>query len=169
MATVLTVASTAAMAQTTAPAPSPWAPLQFLVGTWEGIGSGAPGEGRGGCTIAFDLNNNILVRKNWAEFEPKPGEAKGISHQDLLIFFADPGEPRLKAIYFDVEGHVIRYILQPAVQPNLVVFESEAGTKGPRFRLSFEMNAAGRLFNIFSIAMPGQDFKEYTRGWLVKK
>ena len=35
---------------------------------------------------------------------------------------------------------------------------------GPR-----EMNAAGRLFNIFSIAMPGQDFKEYTRGWLVKK
>jgi hypothetical protein len=31
------------------------------------------------------------------------------------------------------------------------------------------MNADGRVLNIFSMAMPGQDFKEYTRGWLVKK
>jgi hypothetical protein len=168
-AALLIAASVAAMAQTPAPAPLPWAPLQFLVGAWEGPGSGSPGEGRGGCTIAFDLNKNILVRKNWAEFAPKPGDTKGISHQDLMIFFADAGDPRLKAIYFDGEGHVIHYVLQPAAKSNLAVFESEPGTKGPRFRLSYEMNADGRLLNIFSIAMPGQDFKEYARGWLVKK
>jgi hypothetical protein len=169
MAVVLAALSAGAMAQTPTAAPQPWTSLQFLVGTWEGTGSGAPGEGRGGCSIAFDLNRNILVRKNWVEFAPKPGETKGISHQDLLIFFADPGEPRLKAIYFDVEGHVIHYVLQPAAKPNVVVFESEPGTKGPRFRLSYEMSSDGRLLNIFSIAMPGQGFKEYTRGWLVKK
>ena len=168
-AAALTAAFAAAMAQTQAPAATPWAPLQFLVGTWQGIGSGAPGEGRGGCTIAFDLNKAILVRKNWAEFAPKPGESKGISHQDLLIFFADAGDPQLKAIYFDVEGHVIRYVLQPSAQPNLIVFESEPAAKGPRFRLGYEMNPDGRLLNIFSIALPGQDFKEYTRGWLIKK
>jgi len=159
----------AMLAQAPAPASQPWTPLQFLVGTWEGVGSGAPGEGRGGCTFAFELNQKILVRKNWAEYAPKPGEAQGVSHQDLMIIYAEPGESRLKAIYFDMESHIIHYVLQTPAQPNRAVFESEPGTKGPHFRLSYEMNADGRVLNIFSMAMPGQDFKEYTRGWLVKK
>jgi hypothetical protein len=158
-----------APAQTSVPAPPPWATLQFLVGTWEGLGSGAPGEARGGCVFAFELDKSVLVRKNWAEYAPKPGEAKGVSHQDLMIIYAEAGEPRLKAIYFDMENHVIRYVLQPPVGVDQAVFESEPGTRGPRFRLSYEKSAAGRVLNIFSIALPGQDFKEYTRGWLVKK
>jgi hypothetical protein len=166
---LLLLASFAAPAQTPAPAVRPWAPLEFLAGTWEGLGSGAPGEGRGGCTFAFELDKNILVRKNWAEYAPKPGQTRGVSHQDLMIVYADPGDPRLKAIYFDMESHVIRYVLQTPNRPNQAVFESEPGTKGPRFRLSYELNGDGKVLNIFAIAMPGQDFKEYTRGWLVRK
>ncbi len=162
-------AASTAMAQAPAPATQPWTPLQFLVGIWEGMGSGAPGEGRGGCTFVFELNKNILVRKNWAEYAPKPGETKGVSHEDLMIVYAEPGESGLKAIYFDMENHVIHYVLQTPARPNQAVFESEPGTKGSRFRLSYELNADGKVLNIFSMARPGQDFKEYTRGWLVKK
>jgi hypothetical protein len=168
-AAVFFTASSALAAQAPAPASPPWTPLQFLVGTWEGVGSGAPGEGRGGCTFAFELDENILVRRNWAEYAPKPGETKGVSHQDLMIVYADPGDPRWKAIYFDMEGHVIHYVLQPAARPDQAVFETEPGTKGPRFRLSYEKEGDDRVMNIFSMAMPGQDFKEYTRGLLVKK
>ncbi|MCX6560690.1 MAG: hypothetical protein NTZ26_09250 [Candidatus Aminicenantes bacterium] len=168
-AALLALAASPAFAQAPAPVPPNWTPLKFLVGTWEGLGSGAPGEGRGGCTFAFELNENILVRKNWAEYAPKPGEAKGVSHQDLMILYGEAGEPGLKADYFDMESHVIHYVLLPPTGPGRAVFESAPGTKGPRFRLSYELAADGKVLNIFSMAMPGQDFKEYTRGWLIKK
>jgi hypothetical protein len=168
-AAILTAACLSASAQAPAPAAPPWAPLQFLVGTWEGVGSGAPGEGRGGCTFAFELDKNILVRRNWAEYAPKAGETKGVSHQDLMIVYAEPGDTRLKAIYFDMESHVIHYVLQPAAGPDQAVFETEPGTKGPRFRLSYMLEGDGRVLNVFSMAAPGQDFKEYTRGRLIKK
>jgi hypothetical protein len=159
----------ASAGQAPAPASPSWAPLQFLVGTWDGVGSGAPGEGRGGCTFAFELDKNILVRRNWAEFGPKPGETKGVSHQDLMIFYADPGDPRIKAVFFDMESHVIHYVLLPPARLDHVVFESEPGTKGPRFRLSYEKEADGRILNVFAMAMPGQEFKEYTQGRLIRK
>jgi hypothetical protein len=168
-AAILSAACLAASALAPVPAAPSWAPLQFLVGTWEGVGSGAPGEGRGGSTFAFELDKNILVRRNWAEYAPKAGETKGVSHQDLMIVYAEPGDPLLKAIYFDMERHVIHYVLQPPAGPNQAVFETEPGTKGPRFRLSYALEGDGRVLNIFSMAMPGQDFKEYTRGRLIKK
>ncbi len=54
-----------------APAPAqapkaadPWAPLNFLVGDWEGVGTGSPGEAVGGTGFAFGLDKKILIRKN---------------------------------------------------------------------------------------------------------
>lgn len=38
------------------PAHDPWAPLQFLIGSWSGVGSGAPSDDVTGTTsFTFDL------------------------------------------------------------------------------------------------------------------
>ncbi len=68
-----------------------------------------------------------------------PDYASGAQHDDLMIIYA--GYRRaLRAIYFDTEGHVIRYSLSfPA--PDRVVFESESGPPGPRYRLTYWMES----------------------------
>lgn len=70
----LAVGSAAAQAQSSPPAAETWAKLNFLVGEWQGVGSGAPGEAAGGTTFAFGLDKKILIRKNWAKYPPKPGK-----------------------------------------------------------------------------------------------
>jgi hypothetical protein len=151
------------------PTPDPLARLKFLVGEWEGVGSGVPGEGVGGTSFAFELRNNILVRKNWATYPPKPGETEGISHEDLMFIYPLPGGPSMKAIYFDNEGHVIEYAASFPRQENAVVFESDSANPGPRFKLSYALSGDGKLTVVFSMAYPGGEFKDYARGLLMKK
>ncbi|HNX98305.1 MAG TPA: hypothetical protein PKK12_11540, partial [Candidatus Aminicenantes bacterium] len=44
-----------------------WAPLRFLVGTWEGVGQGAALQGRGTVTFGFELGEGVLIRRNRTE------------------------------------------------------------------------------------------------------
>ena len=142
-----------------------WVPLQFLVGNWSGAGSGQPGDIVGGTTsFSFELGKKILVRKNRAEFSPKPGEKTGVVHEDLLIIYEQPGESRLRAVYFDNEGHAINYRVLSSGKPNKAVFESAGSGKTPRFRLTYELNQDGGMTTEFSMAPPGGDFKPYTSG-----
>lgn len=164
----LAVGLTPVLAQAPKPA-DPWAGLNFLVGEWQGVGSGAPGEGVGGTSFAFNLDKKILVRKNWANYPPKPGEKAGISHEDLMVIYPSNDGSTLRAIYFDNEGHVIQYTASFTQKPNTSVFETDAAQPGPRFRLTYELKADGTLDNAFSIAPPGGEFKVYAQGLLKKK
>ena len=147
----------------------PWAKLNFLVGEWTAIGAGSPGQGTGGTTFAFALNRSVLVRTNRAEFPPKPGEKTGISHEDLMYFYLDAGSDATRAIYFDNEKHVIHYLVTFPPKPNAVVFESDPGQSGPRYRMTYELNADKTLTTVFFIGPPGQDLKPYVEGTLKRK
>lgn len=86
----------------------------------------------------------------------------------MIIYPAADGNS-FRAIYFDNEGHVIPYAVTLPQKPNVAVFETEAGQPGPRFRLTYELNADGVLENVFWIAPPGGEFKVYVRGTLKRK
>jgi len=160
----------AASAQTPPAKPdNPWAKLNFLVGEWQGIGSGAPGEATGGTTFSFELGGKVLLRKSWAKYPPKPGEKEGLSHEDLMIIYPASGGAPFRAVYFDNEGHVINYAVSFPDQANSAVFETEPGPPGPRFRLTYGLGSAGTLENVFWIAAPGGDFKAYVQGTLKRK
>ena len=144
-----------------------WGPLNFLLGTWSGKGSGKPGEAvSGATTFAFDLDRNILVRRNRAEYPAQEG-GKPIVHEDLLILYPQEGEPRYRADFFDNEGHVIRYgVTTPGA--SRAVFETDPSGKGPRFRLLYELLPDGALSTEFLIAPPGGEFKSYVKGTVKK-
>jgi hypothetical protein len=110
-----------------------------------------------------------LVRKNWAKYPPKLGEKTGLFHQDLVFIYRSPGESSLRAIYFDNEDHVINYQVTFSQKADAVVFETDPGQKGPRFRLTYELGADGALKNVFLMAAPGEEFKVYAQGILKKK
>jgi hypothetical protein len=88
-----------------------WAPLSFLIGEWVGEGGGGPGQGSGGFSFLPEQNGNVLVRKNWPDY-PASKDRPAVSHTDLMIVYEE--DAKLRAIYFDSEGHVIHYEVEAA-------------------------------------------------------
>ncbi len=134
--------------------------LSQLVGEWEGVGTGVPGEAKGGFTIAFDLQKQILVRRNWAEY-PATAQRKAFRHDDLMVMHREGAAGAVRAEYFDNEGHVIRYGV--SVSGDRVVFLGEAVAGQPRFRFTYVMREDGELGIEFEIAAPNEqeNFKPY--------
>jgi hypothetical protein len=158
---------TASPAKTAA---DPWTALRFLIGDWVGVeGTGQPGAAiSGGTSFGFDLGDKVLVRRNRADYAPKPGEKTGISHQDLLIVYMRLGETQYRAFYIDNEGHDINYrITFP--QEGAATFETDPSQQGPRYRLEYQLNPDRTLAITFSIAMPGSTFSVYTKGTARRK
>ena len=140
--------------------PDPFAGLAFLVGEWTATGGGKPGEAvRGGFTLRPELGGAVLVRRNRAEYDPRPGQARGEVHEDLMVIHPEGGA--LKATYFDNEGHVIRYAV--TAEPGRATFESEPGP-GPRFRLVYQRAGEDQVSIAFLVAAPGKEFQPHATG-----
>ena len=142
---------------------TPWQKLEFLMGNWTGAAGGKDtphGAGGGGFSFEPELDRKIIVRHNHAEYD------SGVKHDDLMVIYLDAPDAAPRAIYFDTEGHVIRYNLAfPSA--GKVVFESDAAQPGPRYRLSYWLNGPA-LEGKFEIAPPGSEYKTYL-SWTAKR
>jgi hypothetical protein len=110
----------------------------------------APGV-TGWTTFSRDLGDRVVVRRNHASYPAKEGKPAS-DHDDLMVIFAEDG--RLRAEYFDSEGHVIRYDVQSPA-PGTLVFLSEERPGTPRFRLTYAGLGTGTAALTFEIAPPG--------------
>jgi hypothetical protein len=140
-----------------------WKKLQFLIGQWTGVAGEKDtplGAGQGSFSFEPELNRKIIVRHNNATYD------SGGRHDDLMVIYLDAPSATPRAIYFDTEGHVIRYNLAfPAL--NRVIFESDGTLPGPRYRLSYWIEGA-TLKGRFEIAQPAGEFETYL-SWSSKK
>jgi hypothetical protein len=121
------------------PAPDPLQRFAFLLGKWDAEGGGQPGSGMGAFSFDAELDRHILVRHNYAQYG-KDVEA-GTRHDDLLIVYLETASEGPRAIYFDSEGHVIRYRVT-IPKAGSVVFESDGSQPGSRYRLSYALKGA---------------------------
>jgi len=135
--------------------PAGWGPVEYLVGDWTGEGGGGPGQGSGSFSFKPDVQGKILVRKNRAEY-PATKERAAFVHDDLTIVYRDTPESGLRAIYFDSEGHTIRYEVQAPPDGKAVVFVSGAEPSAPRYRLTYTRLDQDRLKIKVEIAPPGK-------------
>lgn len=131
--------------------------LRFLLGEWTAVDSAAGESGRFAFTLA--VQDHVMLRANEATYAAT-SQRPASRHDDLMVIYPDGGS--LKADYFDNEGHVIHYAVQPR-GADAVVFVSGAKTSEPRYRLSYSMGADGVLEGTFEIAPPGSAsaFKPY--------
>ena len=129
-----------------------WKDFGFLLGTWEGMGSGAPGQGAGGFTFATELQGTILVRRSRADY-PATKDKAAYSHEDLTIVTRETAGD-MKAVYFDNEGHIIHYLVQ--ARGDSVIFLSDTSSATPRYRLTYLRTAPETLKITFDIAPPGK-------------
>ncbi len=141
-----------------------WAPWRFLIGTWVAVVSGRPGEGdAGGATFALELGDNVLTRRSYAHFPATP-ERPAFTHEDLLYVYPDGDDWR--AMYFDNEGHVLRYHADS--DGRHARFETEPDAQGMRYRLAYEPNDE-RLRVSFAIAPSDGTFTEHVGGLMERK
>ena len=140
-------------------AADPLKALEWLQGEWTGEGGGDPGQGKGGFSFRLDLDRHVLVRKNFSDY-PATKDRPAAHHEDLMIVHPDAGG-KLAAIYFDNEGHVIRY--QVTASERSATFLSDALAATPRYRLTYTMTASDTVNIRFEIAPPGkpEEFKTY--------
>ncbi len=131
-----------------------------MIGEWVGEGGGAPGQGQGGFSFLPDQDGRILIRKNYANY-PATKDKPAYSHTDLTIIYQDTGDAKLRAIYFDNEGHTIHYTVAPAGDGNSVQFLNEASTLEPRYRLTYLKAGHDQVSLRFEIASPGKEFSTY--------
>ena len=116
--------------------------------------------GRANSRFELELNRKIIVRHNYAEYTTAP------RHDDLMVIYLDPPDDTPRAIYFDSEGHIIRYRLT-FPSPGHVVFDSDGAQPGPRYRLSYWLER-GSLKGKFEVAPPGAGYQTYM-SWTSKK
>ena len=136
------------------------------VGEWSGEGGGKPGTGGGTCSFKFDLDQQVLVRRNHSEYPAAAGRPATV-HDDLMMIYPGTESERPRAIYFDNEGHVIEY----SAAGDVVTFVSKPAQSSPQFRLVYKKLDAQTLTIAFEMAPPGQPgaFKPYLSGRLQRK
>jgi hypothetical protein len=131
-----------------------WDSWNFLLGEWVGEGSGKPGQATGGFTFSSELQNRILVRKNFADY-PATKEHPAFSHNDLMVIYKERGDST-NAIYWDNEGHVINYSVEFPKDTNTITLVSTPNPTAPQFRFTYTKTGVDKLKILFEIAPPGK-------------
>jgi hypothetical protein len=138
-----------------------WSKWEWLTGEWEGEGSGIPGQGGGVFSFAFDLENNILIRKSHSEYPGENIKTRTI-HDDLMVVYLDTEGTPSKSIYFDNEGHTINYNI--TYSDSSITMTSEASGQNPVFRLVYTKLDDSIVNTRFEMSRDGIKFMTYIEG-----
>lgn len=145
-----------------------WSKWKYLAGNWEGVGTGKPGEGTGYFSFKFELDSNVLIRKNHAEYPATDTRPETI-HDDMLIIYSDTSGNPGKALYFDNEGHIIKYKIEYFDISIIMTSISDPGSY--RFRLTYVPVDDKTVSIKFEMADPKSPdkFFTYLEGKAIKK
>jgi hypothetical protein len=163
--------TTVAAGRQQAPAADRWAPVRFLIGTWEGTSEGQPGSGTVRREYRFVLRERFIEARNTVTYPPQEKNAKGEAHEDVGYFSYDRARKRLVLRQFHVEGFVNQYAAEEGGAAGRLVFTSESIENIPagfRARETYILHGPDRFEEIFEIAEPGQPFAVYSRATLTR-
>jgi len=125
-------------------------PFAFLLGSWDAA-PGRSGE-TGGFTFSPGAQGHVILRTNYAIY-PASGGSPASRHDDVMVIA--PEGDTVRAEYFDSEGHIIRYVAQPAERGHIDLM-SDLVPNEPRYRLRYTANGDGSVTGAFEVAPPAK-------------
>ncbi len=142
-----------------------WAPFRFLMGEWTGEGTGQAGQFSGSFVFQPELGGKVLVRRNRVERARQP-EHPAAAHEDLMVVYPAEKDRLAQALYWDDEGHAVKYTVEPSPDSKSLVFLGEIAPSQPRYRLGYKDLGDDLLGIEFAMAPPGkpQEFRTFLEG-----
>ena len=151
--------------------PAGLAPLEPLLGKWQGTQEGTPGTGTVTREYTRELKSRIVRGHNRSVYPAQEKNPKGEDHENLDLFSFDNAKKQIRFRQFHQEGFVIHYVMEPPSKPGVLVFVSEAIENIPagyRARETYTFTGNDQVEEVFEIADPGKDFVLYSRARLTR-
>jgi hypothetical protein len=143
-----------------------WEPISFLIGKWEGVGSGQPSSGRYERSYEFVLNDHFIFERNKSTYPPQEQNPKGEVHENWGFISYDKGRKNFVYRQFHVEGFVNQFIFETHssdFQSFSFLSESiENIPPGWRVKESYHLLSPDEFTETFKLAEPGKDYEVYT-------
>ena len=146
-----------------------WAPVRFLLGSWEGTQAGQPGTGTVRREYRLVLRDQFIEERNTSTYPPQEKNPKGEVHDHLSYFSFDRSRKRLVLRQFHVERFVVQYVQDTESSTGNVVFVSEALENTPpgwRTRETYIGHGPDEFEEIFELAQADKPFEVYSRSRL---
>ncbi len=160
----LAAAALAAQEPQAAPATDRWAPLERLLGDWEGGGTGLGGRSETSHSYGLVIQDQFVHLRTLSRFEPAAGQETGEIHEDWGLFSYDPDRERIILRQFLSEGYVNTYVLEsPAgggsAGADLVLTTVDTeGAGGMRARITIRFTGPDGYEMVLELAPPGGDW-----------
>jgi len=146
---------------------SPFDPIKFLAGHWEGTSEGEPGQGKGERSYEFVLRGKFLRVQNRIVYPQQEKNPKGEVHEDIGFFSYDRDRKKLVFRQFHVEGFVNEYVQREVAEDGKrVVFETERIENIPdawRARETYKIVSSDEFIEVFELAEPKKEFAIYSK------
>jgi len=143
-----------------------WTPFEFIIGSWQGTGSGQPGTGNYERTYQFVLNSKFIHVRSKSTYPPQEQNPQGEVHEDWGFISFDKQRKSFVYRQFHIEGFVNQYILDYiSADGKEIRFISEAIENisyGWRASETYRILSQDEFTETFELAAPGNDFEVYT-------
>lgn len=155
-----------AVAQAPSAPTDQWAPVRFLLGSWEGTSTGHAGTASVKREYRFVLRDQFIEERNTSTYLPQEQNPKGEIHEHVSYISRDRARQRLVLRQFHVERFVIQYVQDADSSGGRLAFVSEQLENTPagwRARETYIVHGPDEFEEVFELAQAGKPFDAYSR------
>ena len=144
-----------------------WEPFKFLIGKWEGSGTGIFGESKVEREYNYLMGGTYLIGKNKSYYAKQEKNPSGEIHENWDIFSYDKIRAKFVLRQFHAEDITNTYTLDSSkVARGLLEFETEAIENfgiGWRAKEEYKIVNGNEFIEIFYLAASGEEYSESVR------